>query len=65
MPLWGAEVVPEFTDKPIADPHSTAQVLTALSRESREDVDATRAKVLDGGGSENKEPQDRADPSCR
>ncbi|MBM6591465.1 VOC family protein [Brevibacterium sp. RIT 803] len=52
------EYLATFTDKPIADPHSTAQVLTALSRESREDVDATRAKVLDGGGSENKEPQD-------
>ena len=50
------EYLGTFTDKPIADPHSTAQVLTALSRDSRDDVDATRAKILDAGGSENKEP---------
>ncbi|AOP55417.1 VOC family protein [Brevibacterium aurantiacum] len=51
------EYLGTFTDKPIADPHSTAQVLTALSRDSRDDVDATRAKILDAGGSENKEPR--------
>lgn len=52
------EYLATFTDKPIADPHETAQVLTALSRESREEVDAVRAKMLANGGAENKEPQD-------
>lgn len=52
------EYLGSFTNKPIADPHATAQVLTALSRESRDEVDATRARVLDGGGSENMDPQD-------
>ncbi len=52
------EYLGTFTDKPIADPHSTAQVLTALSRQSREEVDAMRTTILDSGGGENKEPQD-------
>ena len=47
-----------FTDKPIADPHTAAQALTALSCESRDEVDAMRASILDAGGGENKEPQD-------
>ena len=29
-----------------------------MSRESRDDVDAMRASILDAGGGENKEPQD-------
>ncbi|WP_309131998.1 VOC family protein [Brevibacterium sp.] len=52
------EYLGSFTDKPIADPQSTAQVLTALSRQSREEVDAMRRTILDSGGGENKEPQD-------
>ncbi|WP_029088987.1 VOC family protein [Brevibacterium album] len=47
-----------FTDKPIADPQTTAQVLTALSRDSRQEVEETRATILANGGGENKEPQD-------
>lgn len=47
-----------FTDKPIPDPHATAQVLTALSRDSREHVDDTRSTILAHGGGENKAPQD-------
>lgn len=52
------EYLATFTDKPIADPRETAQVLTALSRESRDAVEETRAKVLASGGGENKDPQD-------
>ena len=52
------EYLQTFTDKPIADPHSTAQVMTALSRDSREDVDAMRTTILESGGGENRPPQD-------
>ncbi len=38
-----------FTDKPIIDPHASAQAMTALSRPSREDVDAMRTAVLESG----------------
>lgn len=47
-----------FTDKQIADPHTTAQALIALSRDSREHVDETLAKGLAAGGSEPKDPVD-------
>ncbi|MCT2182192.1 VOC family protein [Brevibacterium casei] len=47
-----------FTDKPIIDPHASAQAMTALSRPSREDVDAMRTAVLESGGGENRPPQD-------
>ena len=47
-----------FTDKPVADPTATAQVLTALSRDSREHVDETIARGLAAGGSEPRPPQD-------
>lgn len=52
------EYLQTFTDKPIADPHSTAQVMTALSCDSREDVDAMRTTILESGGGENRPPQD-------
>ncbi len=42
----------EFTDKRIADPRDTAQVLLALSCDSRDDVDDISAKALAGGGRE-------------
>ena len=41
-----------FTDKPVADAKATAQVLVALSRDSREDVDAVVDAGLAAGGSE-------------
>ncbi|MFS0865838.1 VOC family protein [Microbacterium sp. 179-B 1A2 NHS] len=47
-----------FTDKTVADPATTAQVLTAFSRPSREEVDATLEKGLAAGGTEPRDPQD-------
>ena len=47
-----------FTDKPVADARTTAQVLIALSRESREAVDRILEAGLEAGGTEPKAPQD-------
>ncbi|MFD1504841.1 glyoxalase [Georgenia yuyongxinii] len=47
-----------FTDKAIADPHTSAQVEVALSRESRAEVDALLEKALASGGTELREAQD-------
>ncbi|MGW9112016.1 VOC family protein [Microbacterium sp. NPDC055683] len=47
-----------FTSKSVVLGVDGAQVITALSRDSRDDVDAIRAAVLEAGGTENKEPQD-------
>ena len=47
-----------FTDKPIVDPSVGLQVQTALSRESRDEVDALLEKVLAAGGTEPRKPQD-------
>lgn len=47
-----------FTDKPLADPHTSAQVLIALSRKSREDVDILVEKGLEAGGREPRDAQD-------
>ncbi|WP_449280452.1 VOC family protein [Leucobacter sp.] len=47
-----------FTDKAVADAKTTAQVLIALSRDSREAVDEALAAGLAAGGSEPKDPQD-------
>jgi uncharacterized protein len=47
-----------FTDKAVADPATTAQVLTAFSRESREEVDAVLEKGLAAGGTEPRDAQD-------
>lgn len=47
-----------FTDKPIADPAVSVQVETALSRDSRTDVDALVDAAVTGGGSEPRPPQD-------
>ncbi|MET1044260.1 MAG: VOC family protein [Microbacteriaceae bacterium] len=47
-----------FTDKPIADPQTSAQVETAFSRDSRDDVDAFMEKVLAAGGTEPRDAQD-------
>ncbi|WP_091228055.1 VOC family protein [Microbacterium sp. 3J1] len=47
-----------FTDKTVVDPKEAAQVLVAISRESRDEVDAVLASGLAAGGSEPKDPQD-------
>ena len=47
-----------FTDKEIADPRTQAQVLIALSRDSREEVDSIVEAGLANGGSEPTEPKD-------
>jgi predicted lactoylglutathione lyase len=52
------EFFASFTDKTVADPTTTAQVLTALSRESREEVDAILERGLTAGGTEPRSAQD-------
>ncbi len=47
-----------FTDKTIIDASTSAQVQIALSRDSREDVDAILAAGLAAGGSEPRPVQD-------
>lgn len=47
-----------FTDKPVADAKTTAQVLIALSRDSREAVDEILAAGLAAGGTEPRDSQD-------
>jgi len=47
-----------FTDKTIVDASTSAQVSLALSRDSREDVDAILAAGLAAGGSEPRPVQD-------
>lgn len=65
--VWGEQVYfmvlrreyfTTFTDKDVADARTTAQVLIALSRESRDAVDAVLAAGLAAGGREPREPQD-------
>jgi predicted lactoylglutathione lyase len=48
-----------FTSKPIADAHRASAMLIALSRDSREDVDAiVAAAAAAGGKADLREPQD-------
>jgi len=48
-----------FTSKRIADAHQTCEVLLALSRDSREEVDAiTQAAAATGGKADVRPPQD-------
>lgn len=47
-----------FTDKAAVDPRTHAQVLIALSRDSREHVDSTVEAGLAAGGTEPAEPDD-------
>ena len=47
-----------FTDKQVVDAKSAAQVLVALSRDSREDVDDVLTKGLAAGGTEPRDAQD-------
>jgi predicted lactoylglutathione lyase len=57
--LLTREFFATFTDKAIADAGGTAQVLLALSRDSREDVDAiTEAAARAGGTADPRAPQD-------
>ena len=52
------EYLQTFTAKPIIDPATSAQTLIAMSRDSREAVDAVAEAALGAGGSEPKEPAD-------
>jgi predicted lactoylglutathione lyase len=47
-----------FTDKPIADPHSSLQIEISLSRESRTAVDALVDDAISAGGKEPRAAQD-------
>lgn len=47
-----------FTDKTIVDPATAAQVQVALSRDSREEVDALVEKAIAAGGREHGKAQD-------
>ena len=48
-----------FTAKPLADAHATSATLIALSRDSREEVDAiAEAAGAAGGKADMREPQD-------
>jgi predicted lactoylglutathione lyase len=50
-----------FTPKKIADAHATSEVLIALTRDSREEVDAiVEAAAATGGKADIREPQDMA-----
>jgi predicted lactoylglutathione lyase len=48
----------QFTDKKIADAHSTSQVLIAISADSRAGVDEIAGNALAAGGREPREAQD-------
>ncbi|SJN09172.1 hypothetical protein FM113_05460 [Leucobacter sp. 7(1)] len=47
-----------FTEKPVADPAQSAQVIVAISRESRTEVDAILDAGLAAGGTEPRDAQD-------
>src|SRR5919197_1793980 len=47
-----------FTNKEICDVTKDAEVIVALSAESREKVDQMMNRVLEAGGRESREPQD-------
>ena len=47
-----------FTKKEICDVAKDAEVIVALSAESREKVDQTMNRVLEAGGKESRDPQD-------
>jgi predicted lactoylglutathione lyase len=57
--LLGRDYYSTFTSKPIADAHKTSAMLIALSRDSREEVDAIiKAAASAGGKADIREPQD-------
>ena len=47
-----------FSPRPVADPHKSAQVLTAVQLESREAVDALMDLAVANGGKDVREPID-------
>jgi predicted lactoylglutathione lyase len=47
-----------FTPKPVADAHSTTEVLLAIAQDSREDVNATAEAAAARGGADIRERQD-------
>lgn len=47
-----------FTPKPIADATKTTEVLTCLSCDSKEDVNAMMNKALAAGATETRDPED-------
>ncbi|WP_129793108.1 VOC family protein [Sphingosinicella sp. CPCC 101087] len=57
--LLARDYFASFISKPIADAHATCAVLIALSRDSRENVDATvEAGAAAGGKADVREPMD-------
>lgn len=48
----------QFTDKPIADPRASSQVLIALAVETQDDVTRIADAALKAGATEPKPPQD-------
>ena len=48
----------EFSSKPIPDPKTTTGALYALSRDSREAVDAIAEAAIQAGGTETRDAQD-------
>ena len=48
----------DFTKRELADPHTHTEAITALSAESREDVDELVEKALGAGGSAANDPMD-------
>lgn len=52
------EFLATFTDKQIIDPRTHAGAMIALSRDSRENVDAVMSRGLAAGGSEPRPAQD-------
>jgi predicted lactoylglutathione lyase len=52
------EFMATFTDKQLADPATTAQVQSAFTRDSREEVDAAAEAGLAAGGTEPRPAQD-------
>lgn len=56
--LLTREYFATFTSLPVADATATTQVLVALSRQSREEVDGITAAGLAAGGTETRQAQD-------
>ena len=52
------EYLATFTDKPIIDPRTSAQVAISFSRDSREAVDEVMTAGIAAGGSEPRDAQD-------
>src|SRR5690606_28861953 len=55
----------DFTPKQIADAHKTTEVLTALSFDSREQVDKLVDTALEAGATKAREPEDHGFMYCR